>query len=168
MKKKKSIIIVVVCVLAAAGIAAGIYGMTRKKGSPEAVNDSTAQTVQEQTTQEVKNPHAGQAQSVISGKWESSELAQQKAVAVMYSNIKQAMPQSNISKAILCLSHLWKAALQDCAVFLKIRRSWKRSDLSEAAVPIICYLQKNLKPTMYISAIRNMRRIIWHSSPFTH
>ena len=55
----------------AAGIAAGIYGMTRKKGSPEAVNDSTAQTVQEQTTQEVKNPHAGQAQSVISGKWES-------------------------------------------------------------------------------------------------
>ena len=39
MKKKKSIIIVVVCVLAAAGIAAGIYGMTRKKGSPEAVND---------------------------------------------------------------------------------------------------------------------------------
>ena len=58
MKKKKSIIIVVVCVLAAAGIAAGIYGMTRKKGSPEAVNDSPAQTVQEQTTQEVKNPHA--------------------------------------------------------------------------------------------------------------
>ena len=50
MKKKKSIIIVIVCVLAAAGIAAGIYGMTRKKGSPEAVNDSTAQTVQEQTT----------------------------------------------------------------------------------------------------------------------
>ena len=47
MKKKKSIIIVAVCVLAAAGIAAGIYGMTRKKGSPEAVNDSTAQTVQE-------------------------------------------------------------------------------------------------------------------------
>lgn len=61
MKKKKSIIIVAVCVLAAAGIAAGIYGMTHKKGSPEAVNDSTAQTVQEQTTQEVKNPHAGQA-----------------------------------------------------------------------------------------------------------
>lgn len=58
MKKKKSIIIVAVCVLAAAGIAAGIYGMTRKKGSPEAVNDSTTQTVQEQTTQEVKNPHA--------------------------------------------------------------------------------------------------------------
>ena len=81
MKKKKSIIIVAVCVLAAAGIAAGIYGMTRKKGSPEAVNDSTTQTVQEQTTQEVKNPHAGQAQSVISGKWKSSELAQQKALA---------------------------------------------------------------------------------------
>lgn len=30
-EKEKSIIIVVVCVLAAAGIAAGIYGMTRKK-----------------------------------------------------------------------------------------------------------------------------------------
>ena len=168
MKKKKSIIIVVVCVLAAAGIAAGIYGMTRKKGSPEAVNDSTAQTVQEQTTQEVKNPHEGQAQSVISGKWESSELAQQKAVAVMYSNIKQAMPQSNISKADIVFESLVEGGITRLCCFLKIRRSWKRSDLSEAAVPIICYLQKNLKPTMYISAIRNMRRIIWHSSPFTH
>ena len=74
MKKEKSIIIVVVCVLAAAGIAAGIYGMTRKKGSPEAVNDSTAQTVQEQTTQEVKNPHAGQAESGKAANWHSRRL----------------------------------------------------------------------------------------------
>ncbi len=119
MKKKKSIIIVVVCVLAAAGIAAGIYGMTRKKGSPEAVNDSTAQTVQEQTTQEVKNPHAGQAQSVISGKWESSELAQQKAVAVMYSNIKQAMPQSNISKADIVFESLVEGGITRLCCFFK-------------------------------------------------
>lgn len=117
MKKKKSIIIVVVCVLAAAGIAAGIYGMTRKKGSPEAVNDSTTQTVQEQTTQEVKNPHAGQAQSVISGKWESSELAQQKAVAVMYSNIKQAMPQSNISKADIVFESLVEGGITRLCCF---------------------------------------------------
>ena len=119
MKKKKSIIIVVVCVLAAAGIAAGIYGMTRKKGSPEAVNDSTAQTVQEQTTQEVKNPHAGQAQSVISGKWESSELAQQKAVAVMYSNIKQAMPQSNISKADIVFESLVEGGITRLCCFFE-------------------------------------------------
>ena len=119
MKKKKSNIIVVVCVLAAAGIAAGIYGMTRKKGSPEAVNDSTAQTVQEQTTQEVKNPHAGQAQSVISGKWESSELAQQKAVAVMYSNIKQAMPQSNISKADIVFESLVEGGITRLCCFFE-------------------------------------------------
>ena len=119
MKKKKSIIIVVVCVLAAAGIAAGIYGMTRKKGSPEAVNDSTAQTVQEQTTQEVKNPHEGQAQSVISGKWESSELAQQKAVAVMYSNIKQAMPQSNISKADIVFESLVEGGITRLCCFFE-------------------------------------------------
>ena len=119
MKKKKSIIIVIVCVLAAAGIAAGIYGMTRKKGSPEAVNDSTAQTVQEQTTQEVKNPHAGQAQSVISGKWESSELAQQKAVAVMYSNIKQAMPQSNISKADIVFESLVEGGITRLCCFFE-------------------------------------------------
>ena len=124
MKKKKSIIIVVVCVLAAG--AAGIYGMTRKKGSPEAVNDSTTQTVQEQTTQEVKNPHAGQAQSVISGKWESSELAQQKAVAVMYSNIKQAMPQSNISKADIVFESLVEGGITRLCCFLKIRQSWEK------------------------------------------
>ena len=90
-----------------------------KKGSPEAVNDSTAQTVQEQTTQEVKNPHAGQAQSVISGKWESSELAQQKAVAVMYSNIKQAMPQSNISKADIVFESLVEGGITRLCCFFE-------------------------------------------------
>lgn len=67
----------------------------------------------------MKNPHAGQAQSVISGKWESSELAQQKAVAVMYSNIKQAMPQSNISKADIVFESLVEGGITRLCCFFE-------------------------------------------------
>ena len=105
---------------------------------------------------------------MISGKWESSELAQQKAVAVMYSNIKQAMPQSNISKADIVFESLVEGGITRLCCFFENQTELEKIGPVRSCRTYYLLLQKNLKPTMYISAIRNMRRIIWHSSPFTH
>lgn len=46
-----------------------------------------------------KDPYENMARSKLSGQWVEKELAEKVPYAVMYSNIADAMPQANISKA---------------------------------------------------------------------
>jgi predicted secreted protein len=96
---KKKIILVAACVVLIAAAVVVVNAFVKK--NPESVAESVAEdvTAQQEAETKVADKHAGQVQSVISGKWESAEDGANVPVAVMYSNIEQAMPQSNISKA---------------------------------------------------------------------
>lgn len=109
--KKKIVKTAAVCLLTTVCTALAACGADKE--------NQTEQTSYTQETQEtVKNPHEGQAQSIISGKWIDEDLAGEKAVAVMYSNIKQAMPQSNISRADIVFESLVEGGITRlCCIF---------------------------------------------------
>lgn len=75
---------------------------------------------------EIKDTHEGMVRSLLSGQWVSKEDYQNVPYAVMYSNIYDAMPQSDIGQADVVLNHRSRAALHVCVVFLKIKQTLKK------------------------------------------
>jgi hypothetical protein len=115
---KKKIILVAACVVLIAAAVVVVNAFVKK--NPESVAESVAEdvTAQQEAETKVADKHAGQVQSVISGKWESAEDGANVPVAVMYSNIEQAMPQSNISKADVVFESLVEGGITRlCCLF---------------------------------------------------
>lgn len=119
--KKGNVFIAVVCIVVVLAAVITVSGALRGKNkdvtTKETAEGITGNSV-ETTQEEVKDIHAGQAQSVISGKWIDAKAAENVPVAVMYSNIKQAMPQSGISKADIVFESLVEGGITRlCCVF---------------------------------------------------
>lgn len=123
MKNKKvqyRVIISVIAVVIAIVAVAVIFVVGRKRtGSKESSIEVKAvkskEVVQETTTQD---PHAGQERSFLTGMWVPKEQAGLRPVAVMYSNIKDAMPQSSISYADIVFESLVEGGITRlCCVF---------------------------------------------------
>ena len=74
---------------------------------------------------EIKDTHEGMVRSLLSGQWVSKEDYQNVPYAVMYSNIYDAMPQSDIGQADVVFESP-RAALHVCVVFLKIKQTLKK------------------------------------------
>ena len=64
---------------------------------PQATTQVESSTVAEEET--TKDPHEGQVQSYLSGKYVSKKAAKKRPVAVMINNISDSLPQSGISDA---------------------------------------------------------------------
>ena len=103
MKKSYKIIIGVVAVVAVAMIITLVIVLNKSDKSNTAASgdskDTTTAVATTATPTTTADPHAGLKQSYITGVWESAEAANNRPVFVMYSNIYDACPQSNISKA---------------------------------------------------------------------
>ena len=96
--------------------------LTRKKVN---IDNSVIITQKDKPTDmtEIKDTHEGMVRSLLSGQWVSKEDYQNVPYAVMYSNIYDAMPQSDIGQF---LNHRSRAALHVCVVFLKIKQTLKK------------------------------------------
>ena len=119
--KKSGVLIAAVCLIAVLGTVLAVSGaMRNRKNNVETNEHDTVQNTESQSTakEEVKDIHAGQAQSIVSGKWIDENETENVPVSVMYSNIKQAMPQSNISKADIVFESLVEGGITRlCCVF---------------------------------------------------
>lgn len=86
-----------------------------KKEEPEATQ-AQAEAVKETTT--AQDTHPGQARSKITGQWIDENVVDQVPFAVMYSNIKDAMPQSSIRSADVVYESLVEGGITRlCCVF---------------------------------------------------
>lgn len=61
--------------------------------------DNTEKEADTAKTTEYADPHAGMEENRLNGKWISKNEAKKRPVAIMINNIKEAIPQSGISKA---------------------------------------------------------------------
>ncbi len=103
-----------VVILAAA---VGIYAAGAKS---QAITEpvTTVEQTQAVTQQQTQDIHAGQTRSLLSGQWVSKETARQVPLAVMYSNIADAMPQSSIGEADVVFESLVEGGITRlCALF---------------------------------------------------
>ncbi|MDO5402909.1 MAG: DUF3048 domain-containing protein [Eubacteriales bacterium] len=118
--KNKALKITAVVIIIVILIGAAVYAFIRKKDNHAEVSIDTkeiktATTATETTTQDI---HAGQARSLLTGMWVPKEQTGLRPVAVMYSNIKDAMPQSSISYADVVFESLVEGGITRlCCVF---------------------------------------------------
>ncbi len=61
--------------------------------------ENTEQALPSEKTTEYVDPHAGMAENPLTGKWIKKSEARKRPVAIMINNIREAIPQSGISKA---------------------------------------------------------------------
>lgn len=117
-EKGKQIVITAGTVILIIAIGITILFISKKKqnngdnaGNENAVSEETIQT-------ETTNQHSGQARSPLTGEWVSEDSASKVPVAVMYSNVADAMPQSSISYADIVFESLVEGGITRlCAVF---------------------------------------------------
>lgn len=89
----------------------------KKNDTAASAEETTAEVSTEAETESVIS-HENEARSMISGKWVAKESAQNRPVAVMYSNIYQALPQSSISYADIVFESLVEGGITRlCAIF---------------------------------------------------
>lgn len=94
------------------------FACTKKKSVAEVSvksENTKPETVKETTTQD---PHAGMERSMLTGQWVAKENIGLRPVAVMFSNIEDAMPQSSISYADIVFESLVEGGITRlCCVF---------------------------------------------------
>lgn len=66
-----------------------------------AVQETTPAQTEEETTAEPVETHEGEKKSYLTGLWTDEETVNRRPVAVMLNNIKQAVPQTGISRAAI-------------------------------------------------------------------
>lgn len=121
LKNKKGIM-AAMAVLAVAIIVVVIIVFAKKghktdDNSAESQVATESESTVEGTTQK-PDEHANEARSKITGKWISKDLSDNVPVAVMYSNIKDAMPQASIAQADIVFESLVEGGITRlCCVF---------------------------------------------------
>jgi hypothetical protein len=87
-------------------------------GQAETVSAAVADAATEAATAKTDDSHPNEARSFLTGKWVDKETANNKPVAVMYSNIQDAIPQSSISYADIVFESLVEGGITRlCAYF---------------------------------------------------
>lgn len=74
-----------------------VLGGCKKEEKMDVTKASTA--IEQKTEASNQDPHEGKVKSRLSGKWVDEAVGTQRPIAIMINNIKQAQPQSGISKA---------------------------------------------------------------------
>ncbi|MCI8402967.1 MAG: DUF3048 domain-containing protein [Lachnospiraceae bacterium] len=69
------------------------------KAATEPATTAPAETTAPETTAEVQENHDGQKKSYLTGLWTDEEKVDRRPMAIMLSNVKQAVPQTGISRA---------------------------------------------------------------------
>jgi len=67
--------------------------------APTIADETTVEDTTAETTTEPEETHEGEKRSYLTGLWTDEEKVNRRPVAIMLSNIKQAIPQTGISKA---------------------------------------------------------------------
>lgn len=119
-KQKHTGVVVAVVFAVLLVLSVGIFFViqNQKKSKQVAVSISDTGTTQSVTEKETADPHTGQARSLLTGMWVPKEQTEQRPVAVMYSNIADAMPQSSIGSADIVFESLVEGGITRlCCVF---------------------------------------------------
>lgn len=108
---------VIAAVVLIAGCVAAVHGLSKSENivaTAETDSDTTQDTTQEATT----DPHILQARSRLTGLWVDKATVNNSPVAVMFSNIAEAMPQSSLSYADVVFESLVEGNITRlCGVF---------------------------------------------------
>jgi hypothetical protein len=94
------------------------YTSAKKAGTSATEDSSLLSETAKQTETETITTHQGLARSKVTGKWIDEKTSENVPLAVMYSNIAEAMPQSSISYADVVYESLVEGGITRlCCVF---------------------------------------------------
>lgn len=112
--KKNAVIIAALIIVIIVSIIAIVFNQKDNDNNVGVFIQSIMKSKETQTA----DIHADEARSKITGKWISKELANNTPIAVMYSNVYDAMPQSSISYADIVFESLVEGGITRlCGVF---------------------------------------------------
>ena len=119
-KRRKSQMNLIMGICAMAVLIVVVLVVVAKMGSKkeDMVDATSASMAAESVTAATQDSHTGQARSRLTGQWVDATSVNTVPLAVMYSNIEEAMPQSSISYADVVFESLVEGGITRlCCVF---------------------------------------------------
>ena len=121
-KRVKLITAAIAAVAVVAAVICFVFVKKDNSNNNDSIQNDTSLSADEQETSEeetvVKDEHPNEQRSRITGKWIDKSTADNVPVAVMFSNVKAAMPQSSISEADIVFESLVEGGITRlCCVF---------------------------------------------------